>query len=129
MEEIEKTLAALDFEPTVQCAVKRTLWNVEGRTLPEGLDLPERGFDCPNPSVGMYLTRLCPCWHDPRAALAAGYDIRDLVFSYGVLVRGIPMCAAHAAYFQDYLAYPFLCPGCGFHYEDLTEILQLSQDI
>lgn len=77
----------------------------------------------------MYLTRLCPCWHNPWEHVNAGADLNEMQFSMGILVRRMPLCAPHVAYFEDYLHYPFLCPGCGFHYEDATEVLRIERDI
>ena len=129
MDEIEKTLEALDFEPKIQCQISRPEWTVTGKDLPEGLPPPWVPASCPNPSTGMYLVRVCNCWHDVRAFVRAGTPIEDMQFWWGVLVRRMPLCDAHVAYFRDYLFYPFLCPGCGLHYENVNEILVIERNI
>ncbi|AVE00743.1 hypothetical protein SEA_SUPERSULLEY_55 [Gordonia phage SuperSulley] len=119
--DIEQTLKSLDFQPEgVPCDVHRTRWNVVGETLPAGI--PERETHrggCQNLSRKLVTIRLCPCWSDPRKIP----DIEGYVFDNGLLVSRLMLCEPHLEYFRHYLNYPFLCPGCGVHFNDADAIL------
>lgn len=117
--DIEQTLESLDFQPEgLPCDVYRSIWEVIGVEIPDGCPTPDvRG--CPNTSRKVATLRLCPCWADPRKFK----DFKGFVFDRGLLVSQITVCEPHLEYFQHYLNYPFLCPGCGVHFHDADAIL------
>ncbi|ATS93139.1 hypothetical protein SEA_PATIO_57 [Gordonia phage Patio] len=125
--DIDKVLSELDFQPRgLTCDGKRMLWTTRRTqsTLPDNLRLAEVDPEgCQNRTTVMYAARLCPCWNDPRNFARVGKRFEDYVFADGLLVSQFMLCDAHLSYFRDYLHYPFLCPGCGVHFENADEII------
>ncbi|AYD82145.1 hypothetical protein KNU13_gp58 [Gordonia phage Turuncu] len=131
--DIDKVLSELEFQPKgLKCEVRRMLWTTRetNNELPDDLWPSEhhpRG--CQNTGSTLYAVRLCPCWNDPRKLIIhSNRSISDYVFADGLLVNQIVLCDAHVSYFRDYLTYPFLCPGCGIHFERPESILVATKD-
>ncbi|AXH49787.1 hypothetical protein KNU02_gp61 [Gordonia phage Pleakley] len=128
--DIDKALAGLDFQSKgMICETKKMLWLTTGKPLPSELRLAEIDPQgCQNRTTKMFFMRLCPCWSDPRKFVRHGEDFTEYTYVGGLLVSKIMLCAAHESYFKNYLTYPFLCPGCGVHFDSVAEILLDEQD-
>ena len=125
--DIDKALAALEFQSKgLVCETRRVLWTRPGSRLPAELAPAEHDPEgCQNYTHSLFYVRLCPCWNDPRKFV----DTSKLTFASGLLVCQVMLCDAHERYFRDYLNYPFVCPGCGIHFESAEEILLGEQNI
>lgn len=124
--DFDKVIEDLDFVPEgLTCDARRMMWLSNGRSLPTDIWPAETNRQgCQEKGTAMFLMRLCPCWNDPRKM-----EWRKAMFRYGLPVYQYILCPAHESYFRDYMTFPFLCPGCGVHFENVDEILLRKQDI
>lgn len=86
------------------------------------LGIPLKG-ECPNPPIGFFQWRACPCVLDMRKwePKPGNTELPKIVGGLGIV--GLMMCQGHVDYVQEYIAYPFTCSGCGVSFLHAGEML------